>query len=245
MNKNKILLIVLIFVFCIVGALLIINNINNTENNISTIASLENNEEVISKTDKNEEPDQEVVLTISSNCDISALDMKEVMNNSNYYVVLGKITSIDGSSNYNEKKNIYTSICSLGTLEVTKDLKGNMEDTTLKIIKRGGKISLESYEKSLSEAQKQKDEFQTLINNYSNRKSTVMVEEKSLEEIEPVLNQEYLFIMNYNEDYDRYFIDTFPDALREVKRENGKIYLKDNSTNNFNEVSNFDEILNK
>ena len=109
-------------------------------------------------------------------------------------------------------------------------------------MKRGGQISLEQYEKSLSESQKQKEAYQNLLNKYSKQKATVKVEAKSLDEVDIELNKEYLFVLSYNEDYNRYLINAFPYALREVKIEGSKIYYKNNETKTFEEFSNLNDM---
>ena len=183
-----------------------------------------------------------VVLTLGSNYDIYKMSEEEIMNDDKYYVVIGKVTSIDGATNYSEATNKYTTIFTLGKMEVLKDIKGNMQNNSIDIMKRGGQISLEQYEKSLSESQKQKEAYQNLLNKYSKQKATVKVEAKSLDEVDIELNKEYLFVLSYNEDYNRYLINAFPYALREVKIEGSKIYYKNNETKTFEEFSNLNDM---
>lgn len=189
--------------------------------------------------------EKDVVLTVGSNYEIYKMSEKEILEDKNYYAVIGKITSIDGSTNYNEVAKEYTTVFSLGKMQVLKDLKGNMKDNTINIMKRGGKISLAQYEKSLSESQKQKEEYQKLSQKYSKQKASVQVEYKSLDELDIELDKEYLFILMYNPDYDRYLINAFPYALKEVKTENSKLYFKNHSTQNFEEFYSIDDTLNK
>ena len=183
-----------------------------------------------------------VVLTLGSNYDIYKMSEEEIMNDDKYYVVIGKVTSIDGATKYSEATNKYTTIFTLGKMEVLKDIKGNMQNNSIDIMKRGGQISLEQYEKSLSESQKQKEAYQNLLNKYSKQKATVKVEAKSLDEVDIELNKEYLFVLSYNEDYNRYLINAFPYALREVKIEGSKIYYKNNETKTFEEFSNLNDM---
>lgn len=159
------------------------------------------------------------------------------MKNDNYFVVLGKIKSIDGTTNYNFKTQEYTDIFSYGKLEIVDTLKGNIDGDIVDIMKLGGKITLSDYAKSLSPAQLQKEEMTNLLNTYSNSKSAVYVESKNSEMVEPEIDKEYLFVMYYNNDYGKYILDTFPDAIKEVKREGSKISLKDNSTNEYKEFA--------
>lgn len=200
---------------------------------------------VTESTSANEEKENDVVLTIGSNYEIYKMSEEEILNNDKYYVVIGKISSLDGATNYNEVTKEYTTVFSLGEMQILKDLKGNMGKDTINIMKRGGTISLEQYEKSLNQSQKQKQEFQALSQKYTNQKANVKVEFKSLDESDIELNKEYLFVLMYNEDYDRYLINGFPYALKEVKIENSKMYFKNNETENFEQFSSFGETLNK
>ena len=128
----------------------------------------------------------------------------ETINQDNYFVALGKIKSIDGSTNYNSVKNVYTTIMSYG-----------------------GTLPWLEYEKGLLDAQKQKKGIQELT---QEEKENRIVESIGLDEIQPKIDKEYLCIMCYSEDYNKYKVDNSDDVFREVKREDGKIYLKNNTT---------------
>lgn len=245
--KKRILVITTIIVILIITSLVllaltrknndpVIASTNNTkiDNTLKSSENIDNN---------NSTEDPNVVLTIGSNYDINKMSVDEIMNNDDYYLVIGKVTSIDGATNYNDKQNIYTTIFSLGKMEIIQDLKGNMKDNTIDIMKRGGKISLNQYEKSLTTSQKEKDEMKNLLNKYSTQKSTKLVESKSLDEMDIQLNKEYLFTLSYNKDYDRYLINAFPYAMKEVKRDGNKLLLKDNESNQFEEYSSIEKSL--
>ena len=151
----------------------------------------------------------------------------ETINQDNYFVALGKIKSIDGSTNYNSVKNVYTTIMSYGTLEVTETIKGNLEKGMIPIMVSGGTLPWLEYEKGLLYAQKQKKGIQELT---QEEKENRIVESIGLDEIQPKIDKEYLCIMCYSEDYNKYKVDNSDDVFREVKREDGKIYLKNNTT---------------
>lgn len=164
----------------------------------------------------------------------------ETINQEKYFVALGKIKSIDGSTNYNSAKNIYTTIMSYGTLEVTEIIKGNLEKGIIPIMVSGGKIPWLEYEKGLVEAQKQKKGIQELT---QEEKENRIVESIGLDEIEPEIGKEYLCIMFYNEDYNKYKVDNSEDVFREVKREDGKIYLKNNQTREWQLFTKIEDII--
>lgn len=245
--KKRILITITIIIILVMMALGLLDL--TRKNNEQVIASTSNtkinntlkNSENIDYSDSMEDPN--VVLTVGSNYDVNKMSSDEIMNNNDYYLVIGKVTSIDGATNYNDKQNVYTTIFSLGKMEIIQDLKGNMKNNTIDIMKRGGKISLEQYEKSLTTSQKQKDEMKSLLNKYSSQKSTKLVEAKSLDEIDVQLNKEYLFTLSYNKDYDRYLINAFPYAIKEVKRDGNKLLLKNNESNQFEEYSSIEKSL--
>lgn len=237
--KNKKLIFFMIIVLAIITVSSIV--IMGKQKNKNVIAQ-EYDEQIYIKDNSN--ADDNVVLTIGSNYDIDKMSEEEIMKDDNYYVVIGKVTSIDGATNYSEKTKQYTTVFSLGKMEVLKDIKGNMQKDFIEIMKRGGQISLEQYEKSLSESQKQKEAYQNLLNKYSKQKATVKVETKSLDEVDIELNKEYLFVLSYNKDYNRYLINAFPYALKEVKLEDSKIYYKNNTTQTYEEFSSLSNTLN-
>lgn len=243
MKRKTIILTIMIICFAIIG-LVSMWSLTKHDNNKLIAKNTEQPIEIVDAENKNIE-ESEVVLTVGSNYEVYKMSKEDILNNKNYYAVIGKITSIDGTTNYNEVTKEYTTVFSLGKMQIIKDLKGNMKSDSIDIMKRGGKISLEQYEKSLSESQKQKTEFQALSKTYASKKANVQVEFKSLDEVNIEMNKEYLFILMYNKDYDRYLINAFPYAIKEVKMEDSKMYFKDNSTNTFEEFADFGETLSK
>lgn len=241
-NRKVIIFIVIVFAIIIATSIIVLSR-QKTKNVIAQDNKAQTNIKEGLNTEENINDD--VVLTLGTNYEIYKMSEEEIMKDENYYVVIGKVTSIDGATNYNESTKEYTTIFSLGKMEVLKDIKGNMETNSIEIMKRGGQISLEQYEKGLNESQKQKEAYQNLSKKYSKQKATVKVELKSLDEVDIELNKEYLFVLSYNKDFDRYLINAFPYAIKEVKMENSNIYYKDRTTQTFEEFSNLQETLNK
>lgn len=236
MNKKN--LIIVTTILSLVGLITLTFGVLKSNNDKRKLVAQQGTDNIQSTSNKF----NDVVLTISGQSDIIPYTMEDI-NQEECYVVLGKLKSIDGATNYNPAKKVFTEIMSYGTLEITEVIKGNLNEKTIPILKSGGKISLAEYEKGLTEPQKQKQSMQQLLSKSASEKTTEFVEAKDLDTIDVELEKEYLCVLFYNVDYERYSLDTFPDVFREVKRENGQIYLMDNETGKYELFTKIEDII--
>lgn len=244
MNLRRIIIITtIIFVLVLIMKVIFLKNQKIEKENISqneiTNVQIQNANSTESNRGIQDNTTGKEIIRVSGIYDRTGYTM-ETINQEKYFVVLGKIKSIDGSTNYNPVENVYTTILSYGTLEITEIIKGNLEKGTIPIMVRGGTISWLEYEKGLEEAQKQKKGIQELT---QEEKENRIVESRGLDEIKPEINKEYLCIMFYNQDYNKYMIDNYNDVFKEVKRENGKIYLKNNETGEWNQFTKIEDVI--
>ena len=150
-------------------------------------------------------PDLDYALNISDN---------KTRSENAEYIVVGKIKSIDGATNYNEKKNKYTAILTYGQIEIKSVLKGNIKKKEIPFIRLGGEITFDEYEKSLTDSQKEKMKLLSAISD--SEKATSYVSYAPNGDISIEEGKYYLMYMSYNADYDKYIIMFFEYGLNEI-----------------------------
>lgn len=191
------------------------------------------------------------VIQISGELDRTIPTTEDLFNDEDTLIVIGKLISIDGGTNYNPTKQVYTTICSIGQMEITQVIKGSFNSNTIKILKLGGEISFKEYEEGLSEAQKSKDGVNKLFDLPEEEKEQKTVRLNYDDMIQPEIGKEYLFVLKYNSDYDRYIINSFAEGTREIKRElsltsrsnSENILVKNNETNEWEDLENLKDII--
>lgn len=185
------------------------NNGDLNQNNISNYEVAESTNNIKNINNKN------IVLDLKSSLDY-ALDVtdKNVRKNNADYVIIGKIKSIDGSTNYNGKQNIYTSIFTYGQIEIETILKGNISDSEIPFIRLGGDIQFSEYEKGLTTSQKEKMELVNTLSRDEKENSYVSYSPEGDIKLEE--GKTYLMYMNYNTDYEKYICTYMQYGTREI-----------------------------
>lgn len=141
-------------------------------------------------------------------------------------VVIGKITNMDDSTNYNPTAKKYVKATTPGTLEVMKVLKTDTSEKLDKIefLNIGGTIKYTDYEKSLLPAQKAKRDYLMEQNGISKlSKSNMYVKQEVKNQIELEEDKTYIMYLYYNEDYDKYMVVNQPYGIKEYDQDTGKI----------------------
>ncbi|MCI8309574.1 MAG: hypothetical protein HFJ45_05185 [Clostridia bacterium] len=171
----------------------------NDDSNIDSIKS--------SKTSNISEDD--IILNISgSACFSEEVWKSDVRNNISDCIIIGKVASIDGATNYNDKVNEYTLIKTLGQIEVLKVIKGDITEKKIPFIRLGGIINFKEYEKGLVDSQKAK--MNSMIKNLTEEeKENKYVSQKFGKDIDIEEGVIYLMYLTYSDDYDRYSISFF------------------------------------
>ena len=137
-------------------------------------------------------------------------------------VIIGRVKSVDGCSNYNEWKQTYDSdgIYTFGTIEVLQSVKGDLkEGQVIDYLKMGGIIGKEEYLKGVSDSVKNKKDFDPA-------KMKPFVSSYYADDVRIENGKEYLiYLGNDFEKYmaNRYAIFYLGGGLREVNLEEGSI----------------------
>jgi len=173
--------------------------------------------------DEPQEPDPENVMEITEELDmwINLQDPMELLELADE-VIIGRVKSVDGCSNYNEWKQTYDSdgIYTFGTIEVLQSVKGDLkEGQVIDYLKMGGIIGKEEYLKGVSDSVKNKKDFDPA-------KMKPFISSYYADDVRIENGKEYLiYLGNDFEKYmaNRYAIFYLGGGLREVNLEEGSI----------------------
>ena len=196
---------------------------------------------------------KDIVLDLVSDLNYAIDTSKSDVRNENAeFIVIGKVESLEGATNYNPITKEYTDIQTIGNIKIEKVIKGNLDKEIIPFIRTGGIIKFAEYEKGLKDAQRNKlqtlDAVKTLT---TEEKQTKYVSSTIRDNISVENGKTYLMYLNYVEDYDRYGIVFLQDGLREVDVSNSKnlelnvlsaenyanIKVKNNNTGKFESLS--------
>ena len=177
-----------------------------------------------------------IVLNVSS-------DLDSVYDNSNTaelearsdLIIIGKIKSIDGAINYNEKTNEYMMTSTIGTIKVDEIIKSNdivSSGDVIKFARLGGVISVADYVKTLEARQIARQGLNKLT---EKEMENSYVKETVNGDIEPEEGKTYLMYMQYDENLNRYFIIGMEFGLKEYNKSTHKI--KNNVTGKWEKSS--------
>lgn len=228
---KKGIIISIIGILCIV-IILSISFFTNSEKNklLATENKYSNTIDLVQKTENNNYNEKNIVLSLESDLDY-ALDVSDnqIRRENAEYIIIGRLNSIDGSTNYNEKQNEYTAIFTYGQIDVISVLQGDIKNSKIPFIRLGGEISFSEYEKGLTERQKEKTELVSSLS--EDEKETSYVYYSPSGDIKLEEGKYYLMYMNYNADYDKYMCTYMQYGTREVDS---------NSLNNVQTISEID-----
>lgn len=203
-------------------------------NHIQKVKDNENsNEESFNKQEKtNERIYLNSISSLDFNLDVTDLDYLEE-NSSD--IIIGKVKSIDGTTNYNEKNKSYTFVSTYGTIQVEGIIKSNskfsLNDTVL-FARMGGEITVAEYEKSLEPRQIVRQKIDQLT---EEEKKNLYVRMYIENDIEIEAGKTYLMYLSYDESTEKYAIIGFENGLREYNKNNNTV--KNNSTGEFESLT--------
>lgn len=210
----------LIGCFFLIFIITIVNNIllNNTERN-KIVINLENNEI----------DNKKIYMNITSSIEFS-IDVKDInyLENNSSDIIIGKIKSIDGATNYNEKEKEYTFVSTYGIVQIESIIKNNSNfsiNDTISFVRMGGIISVYEYEKSLEQRQIIKQKIDKLS---YDEKRNLYVKMYVENDIEPEEGKTYLMYLSYDNEANKYYIIGFESGLREYKKDTKQV--KNNET---------------
>ena len=191
------------------------------------------NEESFNKQEKtNERIYLNSISSLDFNLDVTDLDYLEE-NSSD--IIIGKVKSIDGTTNYNEKNKLYTFVSTYGTIQVEGIIKSNskfsLNDTVL-FARMGGEITVAEYEKSLEPRQIVRQKIDQLT---EEEKKNLYVRMYIENDIEIEAGKTYLMYLSYDESTEKYVIIGFENGLREYNKNNNTV--KNNSTGEFESLT--------
>lgn len=191
------------------------------------------NEESFNKQEKtNERIYLNSISSLDFNLDVTDLDYLEG-NSSD--IIIGKVKSIDGTTNYNEKNKSYTFVSTYGTIQVEGIIKSNskfsLNDTVL-FARMGGEITVAEYEKSLEPRQIVRQKIDQLT---EEEKKNLYVRMYIANDIEIEAGKTYLMYLSYDESTEKYAIIGFENGLREYNKNNNTV--KNNSTGEFESLT--------
>ena len=203
-------------------------------NHIQKVKDNENsNEESFNKQEKtNERIYLNSISSLDFNLDVTDLDYLEE-NSSD--IIIGKVKSIDGTTNYNEKNKSYTFVSTYGTIQVEGIIKSNskfsLNDTVL-FARMGGEITVAEYEKSLEPRQIVRQKIDQLT---EEEKKNLYVRMYIANDIEIEAGKTYLMYLSYDESTEKYAIIGFENGLREYNNINNT--FKNNATGEFESLT--------
>lgn len=232
MNKKNIIIISVVACIIILAVIFAVVNSKKTTQTANSENQVDNTE--IAKNDdtiNNKIAPEDIVLNYSSDADfIIDITDPEVRYNDCEAIIIGTVESIDGTTNYNPKKDVYTVIQTYGTVKVDKVIKGNIENNKIiPFIRSGGIISVSEYEKGLNDAQKEKINILKTMSNEEKKQKYVSY--KAVNDIDIEKGKTYLMYLEYDEDQEKYGILYYEYGLMEADTNtinNDVIKVKDN-----------------
>jgi len=140
------------------------------------------------------------------------------------HIIIGKVTNIFGGTNYNPALKVFTSIFTVGEIEVLETFKGNLvTNKVIPFVRLGGVISIKEYEKGVIDLK----EIQQIDKFTSEEKEIKYVSSVFEDDIQIEEEKTYLMYLNYDSDNDRYVFKGMQYGLREFDISTRKIMNND------------------
>ncbi len=155
----------------------------------------------------------------------------KVLENASSLIIIGKVLSVDGATNYNENTGKYHYISTYGTLKIEHIIKNDVNVNKNDIIpfsRMGGAITVEQYEKELEPRQIIRQGISQLT---EEEKKNLYVEKYVENDIKIEAGKTYLMYLDFSEEKNKYRILGWQYGLREYNQENNTI--KNNDTNEY------------
>ena len=216
----------LIVVFCIC----IFANINVSED-VNIIANVQEDNMEKSYINKDDIFNVEYSMLLSSTVDITDINVLKEMAED---IVIAKVSKIDGGTNYNEYFKMYSSVNTIGEIEIEKSIKGGLkEGQIVPFIRLGGIIETSEYVKGLNEKRKR------LLEEAEQKGEETMLDYKYIKEIksgdiEIEEGKTYLMFICYDPYNERYEIFGDQYGLREYDENTNSVL--NNDTNEYEKI---------
>ena len=151
-------------------------------------------------------------------------------------IALIEITDVEGSSNYNDKLNIYVDIFTYGNAVVKEVYKGNLKkDDKIAFTRLGGEIEFDQWKKGLNERQ---------LNRLKDDEVYTTVFSKSEDDIDVEKGKTYLVFLDHTSSQkdNEYAITGFAYGMREIDTSktltrSSEIMVKNNFTGKYEPLS--------
>lgn len=216
----------LIVVFCIC----IFANINVSED-VNIIANVQEDNMEKSYINKDDIFNVEYSMLLSSTVDITDINVLKEMAED---IVIAKVSKIDGGINYSETFKMYSSVNTIGEIEIEKSIKGGLkEGQIVPFIRLGGIIETSEYVKGLNEKRKR------LLEEAEQKGEETMLDYKYVKEIksgdiEIEEGKTYLMFICYDPYNERYEIFGDQYGLREYDENTSSVL--NNDTNEYEKI---------
>ena len=216
----------LIVVFCIC----IFANINVSED-VNIIANVQEDNMEKSYINKDDIFNVEYSMLLSSTVDITDINVLKEMAED---ILIAKVSKIDGGINYSETFKIYSSVNTIGEIEIEKSIKGGLkEGQIVPFIRLGGIIETSEYVKGLNEKRKR------LLEEAEQKGEETMLDYKYVKEIksgdiEIEEGKTYLMFICYDPYNERYEIFGDQYGLREYDENTSSVL--NNDTNEYEKI---------
>lgn len=226
-NKKYIYICLAVIIIAIVGYIAIYKlDILKNKNNDKETTKIEGAKTEVSTNDellndpnvKYGKEETEKTLKNKINLDIEEnLSKKEVRNNHAKYIVIAKVSKINGARNVDPKTGEETLIMTEGELEILDVLKGDIKDKNIKFRRVGGKMNYAEYLKG-SPIKREKLKNNPEMDIYSKEeKEKMMIEECANEDIKLEEGKTYLMYLKYNKELGTNLVKFYQYGTRELE----------------------------
>ena len=161
----------------------------------------------------------------------SDLSNIEKLENNSSIIIIGKVLSVDGATNYEENTQTYHYISTYGTIQVKGIIKRDSNIAVNDVIpfsRMGGAITVEQYEKELTPRQIIRQGISELTDD---EKKSLYVERYIENDIKIEAGKTYLMYLDFSTTNNKYRIIGLQYGLREYNQENNTV--KNNKTNEY------------
>lgn len=171
---------------------------------------------------KSQNADNDVYELTSVTALVADISDPEIVNNRSANIVMARIDSIDGGSNYSEVYDDYVFPYTYGHMTVVGNLKGDLTvGESIRFYRLGGTISLEQFYAGMAEAEREK--FGPIENSKDFFGDAKMVKYVMRDDVEPEAGKIYLMYLNpdtvCSKEPGGHIITGFQGGLREIKME--------------------------
>ena len=173
----------------------------------------------------------EYSMLLSSTVDITDINVLKEMAED---ILIAKVSKIDGGTNYNEYFKMYSSVNTIGEIEIEKSIKGELkEGQIVPFIRLGGIVETSEYVKGLNEKRKR------LLEEAEQKGEETMLDYKYVKEIksgdiEIEEGKTYLMFICYDPYNKRYEIFGDQYGLREYDENTNSVL--NNDTNEYEKI---------